>query len=36
MDLAPGAKTWMWMLGMEFISEEGDVWWQRNYKPSLL
>ncbi|NOU35721.1 MAG: membrane lipoprotein lipid attachment site-containing protein [Kiritimatiellaceae bacterium] len=36
MDLAPGAKTWIWMLGMEFMSEEGNVWWKRNYKPSLL
>jgi hypothetical protein len=28
---SPGTKMWTWMLGMEFISEEGDVWWRRNY-----
>ena len=28
---SPGTKMWTWMLGMEFISGEGDVWWKRNY-----
>ncbi|MBI9020364.1 MAG: hypothetical protein JEZ10_03810, partial [Verrucomicrobia bacterium] len=36
MDLDSKTKVWNWMLGMEFIGEEGDEWWQRNYKPSLL
>jgi hypothetical protein len=28
---SPGTKMWTWMLGMEFINEEGKVWWKRNY-----